>query len=70
MADPKPIKLTQVSEGAYTGPHEPKPYVLVGTLPVASLGLDAALKGLPGYDAAEEQTLNNVSGVLTWVTVP
>jgi hypothetical protein len=28
----KPIKLTQVSAGSYTGP-TPKPYLVVGTVP-------------------------------------
>lgn len=33
MADPKPIALTQVAEGDYSGP-APQPFVIVGDIPV------------------------------------
>lgn len=36
MPAPKPVKLTQVTTGSYTGP-APQPLVIVGTLPAAAI---------------------------------
>ena len=33
MADPKPVTLTQVDTGAYTGAYSPQPLVIVGSVP-------------------------------------
>ena len=49
---------------------DPKPYVLLpaaaGTKDAKPISLD--LTEVPGYDAAETQTLKHIEGVLTWET--
>lgn len=45
MAAPKPIALTQIDSGAYTGP-APQPFVVVGEIPGTSPDLDAAVAAL------------------------
>lgn len=38
MANPKPIKLTQVDEAAYEGDRDPQPFVVVGSIPGGGAG--------------------------------
>lgn len=67
---PKPISLTQVDAIDYAGSNTPQPFVVVGDVPGgATVGtVTAALEALDGYDAEETQFLQNVEGVLMWVT--
>lgn len=45
MPDAKPVTLTQVATGSYSGP-EPKPLAVVGSLPVAAADI-VALTAVP-----------------------
>lgn len=49
---PDPKPISLTSSESAPGAQTPQPFVAV----------------IPGYDAAETQTLKNIEGVLTWVT--
>lgn len=57
MADPKPVALTYVTPGAYTGAYEPQPLVVVGDSPeVADKAQIAALTTVTTADATDLAT--------------
>lgn len=67
MTSPKPIVLTHEATNPET--NAPEPLVIVGDIPDAAVeaAVLAYLEGIADYDAAETQTLKNVTGTLTWV---
>lgn len=63
MVASKPISLTQVNPGSYSGP-TPQPYLIVGELPAATLTPAAAVADIAtadGSDPATTQALANAT---------
>lgn len=73
MAEPKPIALTQVAAGSYTGTQKPVPFVVVGDIPASGVTPTAAPAAATTFaDLAAAVTYVNslrtaliASGVLT-----
>lgn len=59
----KPVKLTQVATGSYTGP-EPKPLLVVGEIPVAASDV-VALTAVPASFADEAAVRTYLNTLVT-----
>ncbi len=57
--DPKPVSITQVEAGAYTGDWTPEPLLVVGDLPVGSIPIATTL--LPGALLKRGAAIANVA---------
>lgn len=63
MVSPKPISIT--TSDTNPGTYDPKPYVIAND--TFADAVTAFLEGLTDFDAEADQTLQNLSGTLTWV---